>query len=75
MSDNVFLIKPNINVKDGLQNIINDCEGQENATLIMGGQIFHLGCASDEQAVTDALWNIECAKYKLMAAAHDDQYS
>ena len=72
MSDNVFSIKPNISVKEGLQNIINDCEGQENATLIMGGQIFHLGCASDEQAVTDALWNLSTAQYKLMAAAHGD---
>ena len=69
---NVVSIKPNSDVKEGLQNIINAYSGEENATILMGGEIYHLGCVSDEQAVTDALWNIECAKYKLMAAAHAD---
>jgi hypothetical protein len=70
--NNVVSIKPNSDVKQGLQNIVDAYEGEESATVLMGGQIYHLGCISDEQAVTDALWNIKLAEFKLMAAAYGD---
>jgi hypothetical protein len=70
--NNVVSIKPNSNVKQGLQNIVDAYEGEENATVLMGGKIYHLGCVSDGQAAADALWNISTAQYKLMAATHGD---
>jgi len=69
---NIVSIKPSSDVKQGLQNIVDSYDGEDNATVLMGGKIYHLGCVSDEQAVTDALWNLSTATYKLMAAAHGD---
>ena len=70
--NDIVSIKPCFDVKAGLQAIVDEYGGEENATVLIGGRIHHLGCVSDEQAVTDALWNLSTATYKLMAAAHGD---
>lgn len=66
-------IKENMNVAKTLRGIADDIDVGElqvdNATLIMGTEVYHMGTVSDQTAVMEAVWNMNFGITKLMAAA------
>jgi len=63
-------------VSDGLKNIANYVDSGElpddNCTLIIGKEVIHLGCVSDEQAAADAIFNMTLGIHKLMKPIFED---
>ena len=61
---------PNQSVSDGLRNIADEVDSGElpddGCTVIIGKEVFHLGPGSDEQAATDAVFNMTMGVHKLM---------
>jgi len=64
-------------VSDGLKNIANYVDSgelpDESCTLIIGTEVIHLGCVSDEQAATDAIFNMTLGIHKLMKPIFEDR--
>jgi len=69
----VLQIKPCANVSLGLRNIADQIDNngieQNDCTVIIGSEIFHLGVVSDEEAATQAIFNMTFGIHKLMNAA------
>jgi len=67
---------PNLDVFEGLKNIADLAKAGEfpadTCTIILGTDVFHLGCASDSQAATDAIFNMTLGIHKLMKPIFDD---
>lgn len=66
----VIRMFPNQHIPTGLRNIAEGIEDGEysgdDCTLIIGSDVFHLGCSDDAQAATDAVFNMTLGIHKLM---------
>jgi len=72
----VISLFPNQSVSDGLRNLADDIDAGnlagDGCTLIIGKGVFHLGPGSDEQAATDAIFNMTLGIHKLMKPIFED---
>ena len=76
--DNVFNLKPSINIPVSLRNIADQIEkgeiewDKEGMTIIALPHVFHLGCWDDGRAAADAVFNMAVATNKLVSAANNN---
>ncbi len=72
---NIVSIKPGGYVAESLREIADRIDAGEffdgaEATLVIGSNIYHFGCfGTDEAAVVNAAWNLQCAIHKIMNGA------
>ena len=68
--NNVYDIHPSMNVSQSLRNIADEYEkgefGDNNATVIIGGRIFHIGEVNDGQCFSNVIIDMQYAINKLM---------
>ena len=73
----VISLFPNQSISEGLRNIADDVDSgdlpDDGCTVILGKEVFHLGCASDEQAATDAVFNMTMGIHRLMKPIFDEE--
>jgi len=71
MMGTVVSIKPCANVSEALRNIADSIDDgdlvAEDCTLVIGTDVFHLGCVDDGKAAVDATFNLTLGIHKLMA--------
>lgn len=72
---NVIQLKPCADVATGLRNMAEEFDsgerdGQE-CTLIAGLDVYHFGCVDDEEAVSNAIFNLTFGLQKLMRPVVD----
>ena len=73
---NVVNIKPNLNIPQGLRNIADAIDSGEieatECTIVMGTEIFHLGCFSDENAAVNTIFDLTLGIQLMMKPVVDD---
>ena len=73
----VISLFPNQSISEGLRNIADDVDSgdlpDDGCTVILGNEVFHLGCASDEQAATDAIFNMTMGIHRLMKPIFEEK--
>jgi hypothetical protein len=72
---NVITLRPKASVADALRNIADEFDsgerdGQE-VTLIIGLEVFHIGCSDDKEAAANAIFNMTLGIQKLMRPVVD----
>lgn len=69
---NVTMIKSSMDVAATLRSIADNIDSGEyssdSCTIILGSDVFHAGCVSDQQAASDAVFNMTFGIHKLMKA-------
>lgn len=72
---NVIELFPKGSVADGLRVIANRIDDQEieddNCTLIIGSDVYHLGEYDDSRAAVDAVFNMTVGLHKIMQPVMD----
>jgi len=71
--DNIFHINSNWSAPEALRNIADAIEQGEyednEATVIIGTDVFHVGQSDDAKAAENAVWNMTFGIHKLMNMA------
>lgn len=72
---NVITLRPKASVADALRNIADEFDsgkrdGQE-VTLIIGLEVFHIGCDDDNEAAASAIFDMTFGLQKLMRPVVD----
>ena len=75
MNNNVVNLRPNINMACALMNIAEEIQNgniaESECTLIIGTDVYHLGCIDDREAAVNAVFNMTYGIQKLMRPAVD----
>lgn len=70
---NPIPIKGCMAIAETLRNIADDMpEDITDATLIMGGEVYHLGTVDNAISAQEAIWNMTFGIHKLMTAGQGE---
>jgi hypothetical protein len=72
---NVITLRPKASVADALRNIADEFDGGERdgqeVTLIIGFDVFHLGCEDNKAAAANAVFNMTLGIQTIMRPVVD----
>ena len=73
---NVSQIKASANAPTALRNIADQIEsgelGDTEATVVVGSDVFHVGCVDSGEAAGNAVWNMTYGIHKLIDMANSE---